>query len=346
MIRSEQTHLKTAAGTHAGMSGKNNEDSYGVSAFVLEDDAHTPALLAVLADGIGGHNAGEVASALVVETISQQVAGSDASDPVATLNEAVRTASAQVQRMAQTESGHRGMGATVVCAWIIGKRLYTAYVGDSRIYLVRGERIFRLTQDHSWVQEALDNGLITPAQAVRHPNAHVIRRYVGSPEPPDVDFRLRLTAEENTRQAIENQGMELKSGDTLLLCSDGLTDLVKDDEILDLVRRGGPDNAIQELIALANRRGGHDNITAVMIQAPKGVFSQDALQTGRKPLAATRPLILGCLCILAGLILLGIAFLGYQYLSTHATGAGATLPAATGPSMLVHNVVFTAASVS
>jgi serine/threonine protein phosphatase PrpC len=162
------------------------------------------------------------------------------------------------------------MGATCACVWIEGNRLYTAYIGDSRIYLIRDGKIQRLTVDHTWVQEAIEKGVITPEQARDHPNVHVIRRHLGSVELPDVDFRLRLSGEDNDEQARKNQGTRLKIGDVLLMCSDGLTDLVWDDEILRLVTtRNALKSAAHDLVEQANERGGYDNITVVLIGVPK-----------------------------------------------------------------------------
>ena len=151
-----------------------------------------------------------------------------------------------------------------------GERLYIAYVGDSRIYLVRDGSIQRLTIDHTWVQEAVERGIITLEQAHDHPNVHVIRRHLGSVELPDVDTRLRLNGDEDTEQAQSQQGTHLKAGDTLLMCTDGLTDLVWDDEILRLIlTRNTLKSAAEDLVEQANERGGHDNITVVLIGIPK-----------------------------------------------------------------------------
>jgi protein phosphatase len=143
-------------------------------------------------------------------------------------------------------------------------------VGDSRAYLMRGKAIKQLTKDHTWVMEAIDKGIITPEQARDHPNVHVIRRYLGSHELPNVDFRMWLTGDEKgDDDALGNQGMQLEGGDTILLCSDGLTDLVWDDEILDVVNsQANLKKAADKLVALANERGGHDNITAVLLGMP------------------------------------------------------------------------------
>jgi protein phosphatase len=268
VIPVERAHLYVAAHSHPGSRRRENEDRYGVSAFTLEDSSRTPALLAVLADGIGGHRAGEVAAELAVETISRYVAESDGSQPVETLQQAIISASQQVHARAETDPNLAGMGSTVACAWVIGMRLFTASVGDSRIYLVRDGAIHQVSTDHTWVQEAIDQGKLTPAQARLHPNAHVIRRYLGSTQEVVPDTRLRLHTAESDQHARANQGISLNPGDLLLLCSDGLTDLVSDEEILSSLVTRSLKDALEELVLLANRRGGHDNITIVTLRVP------------------------------------------------------------------------------
>jgi protein phosphatase len=299
MILADTNQLEVAADSHAGMSGKNNEDRYGVSHYRLSTSNDTPAVLAVVADGIGGHRAGEIAAGLAVETISQAVGKSDARDPVKTLINAIIEAGELIREQAEGELSQKGMGATCACVWIIGERLYTATVGDSRIYLIRDQEIRQLSIDHTWVQEALDHGALTPEQARNHPNVHVIRRYLGSPQPVVPDVRLRLDLEEDDAQAERNQGTRLRHTDRLLLCSDGLTDLVKDEEILAALQTNPLEAAVQYLINLANHRGGHDNITIV------------ALDTGKTAQGETRVLgsrvaLLGCL----GLLFLLLVALG------------------------------------
>src|SRR5512141_2773244 len=269
MIRIQRAHLNVEAQTHAGMTGKNNEDRYAVTSFVLDAENRVPVLFAVLADGIGGHRAGEVAAELAVNHIMQVVAKSDARNIAETIEEAVTEASDAIAAHSAANENLKGMGATCAIAWIIGDKLYTAYVGDSRIYLMRGGRIQQLTVDHTWVQEAIEKGILTPELAREHPNVHVIRRYLGSPEPPEPDFRLRFFDGEGDRQSEENQGVQLLPDDVILLCSDGLTDLVWNDEILETVRtRPNIKEASRALIDLANSRGGHDNITVVFVSVP------------------------------------------------------------------------------
>ena len=271
MIRTSHSSYPVAAATHPGMSGKNNEDRYAVSAYRLKKRSRVPVLLAVLTDGIGGHRAGEVAAEIAVERISQAVAASDGTQAVETLRQAITQASQEIYTLASGDPSRQGMGTTCVCAWIIDQRLYAASVGDSRLYLIRKGDIQQLNTDHTWVQEAIDQGSLKPNQIKGHPNQHVIRRYIGSPNPPEVDFRLRLfqgSGELADRTEV-NQGMLLKEGDRLVLTSDGLTDLVPEREILATYLKSDMEQANQELIELANQRGGHDNITLVAIEIPR-----------------------------------------------------------------------------
>src|SRR6185295_17771207 len=236
MIRTPRAHLNVEAQTHPGMTGKNNEDRYAVASFVLGRKNRMPVLFAVLADGIGGHRGGEVAAELAVNHIMQEVAQSDGRHTRQTIERAVAEASDAIAAHSASKDDLKGMGSTCATAWIIGDKLYTAYVGDSRIYLIRSGRIQQLTVDHTWVQEAIEKGVITPEKARDHPNVHVIRRYLGSPVPPDPDFRLNLFDGEGAHHPENNQGVQLLPNDVLLLCSDGLTDLVWNDEILEMVR--------------------------------------------------------------------------------------------------------------
>jgi protein phosphatase len=270
MIRNQRAHLHVAALSHAGMSGKNNEDRFAVLSHHLGADDPTPSLFAVLSDGIGGHRAGEVAAELAVDHISQVVSGSNGRDPLRIMEEAIQSASEAIAHHSASDNEQHGMGATCACAWVIADRLYISYVGDSRIYLSREGRIHQLTVDHTWVQEALEKKVIKPEDAREHPNVHVIRRYLGSLNLPEVDFRLKLNDSDNSVQAQKNQGMTLQVADTLLLCSDGLTDMVWADEIQKmLIESESPKVAVQKLVAKANERGGNDNITVIVMTVPQ-----------------------------------------------------------------------------
>jgi serine/threonine protein phosphatase PrpC len=322
VIPSERSHLTVTVTSHPGMSGKNNEDRYGVSAFRLESEPGLPSILAVVADGIGGHRAGEVAAEMAVETISQIVAESDASQPVQILERAIIQAGESIAVEAEANPQQKGMGSTCACAWVIGKRLYTASVGDSRIYLIRKDNIQRLTTDHTWVQEAIDQGVLNPEQARNHPNAHVIRRHLGSRSEVVPDLRLRLQPGEDDVRALANQGTLLQMGDMLLLCSDGLTDLVDDEEILAALSKPGVEEALLELVHLANQRGGHDNITIVTLGVP-------ALEAPTIPIAAQRTRSRWALAAAAMglLVLFGLVVLGGIYWYSNRPAGNPTSPA-------------------
>ena len=269
MIRSSLPHLHVAALSHAGMSGKNNEDRYAISSFQISKDDSRPALFAVIADGIGGHRAGEVAAELAVNYITAGVAESNAKKPQQILENVIQNASQSIASHSAGRDDQNGMGSTCACVWVIENRLYTAYVGDSRIYLLRGKHIQRISIDHTWVQEAYEKGIITAEQLYDHPNQHVIRRHLGGLKLPEVDFRLRIDDAESNEESERNQGFQLAPGDTILICSDGLTDLVWDDEIQKIIRsKNDMKLAAETLVNLANERGGHDNITVVIMSMP------------------------------------------------------------------------------
>ncbi|HSQ27025.1 MAG TPA: protein phosphatase 2C domain-containing protein [Anaerolineales bacterium] len=268
MIPTENPHLKIAANTDPGMSGKINEDRYSVAAFRLEDKSTAPSVFALVADGIGGHRAGEIAAELAIETINHHIQASDASKPLETLHQAIQLANKKIYSEAESDPQKKGMGSTCACCWVIGNKLYTAYLGDSRIYLLRKGKLQQISNDHTWIQSALDAGVITPDQAKGHTHAHIISRYLGSQNNVEPDTRLSLETGESVEHAMANQGMQLEEQDQILICSDGLTDLVEDHEIQSILAGPDQDKNIQDLISLANQRGGHDNITIVNLIVP------------------------------------------------------------------------------
>lgn len=330
MNRVEKTHLPVAALTHPGMKGKNNEDRFGVSSFRSKALPNVPILLAVLSDGIGGNRAGEVASELAVNLISQYVADSDGRIPQAILETAIQYASARIQQQAQQNPEQLGMGATCACAWVAGDRLFTATVGDSRIYLMRGGKIQQLSTDHTWIQEALERGLIQPEEANGHPNAHVIRRYLGSPTPPEVDFRIHIEAPETETQPPAGQGIRLLPNDFLLLCSDGLTDLVNNEEILAAFTENSLEDAGQKLIDLANQRGGHDNITLIAIQVPKAHAKAVPLAAPARPIRM-RGVLTGCIGVIALAVIAGVLAGGYFLYTGRGLPTPTSVPTLTMP---------------
>lgn len=261
--------LITAAGTHPGETRKNNEDRWALLYFRAPDGEPVTGL--IVCDGVGGHNAGEVASALAVDILSEHLARSQG-DYAATFTQAVSAASAEIAARAASQPGQRGMATTCAIAVVHGRRLYTAYVGDSRLYLYQRSagQARQISVDHTWLQAALEFGLIKPEEASSHPNQHVIIRHLGGKSDVQADLRLRLNDQETAAESIANQGLRLEAGDTVLACSDGLTDLVQADEIGAALAGPALDRAVDGLILLARQRGGHDNITIVAARIPGG----------------------------------------------------------------------------
>ena len=225
-----------ARASDTGKKRRRNEDSYVVA----------PPLFAV-ADGMGGAQAGEVASKLAAAALEDTDSGSSSGQErvIALIQEANR----RVYLRANTDPATSGMGTTMTVALVEGQVVTIGHVGDSRAYLVRAGRLEQLTEDHSLVNELLKSGKLSPQEAETHPQRSVITRAVGTD--PDVDV------DAFTVDALE--------GDVFLLCSDGLTDMVDDEGILDLVERyhDDLDRVAKSLVSAANRGGGEDNITVI-----------------------------------------------------------------------------------
>ncbi|HSG25371.1 MAG TPA: protein phosphatase 2C domain-containing protein [Anaerolineales bacterium] len=267
MIPTEKAHLLVAAATDPGMKGKNNEDQFAVSAFKVSEKDPTPSVFAMVADGIGGHRSGEVASDIAVEMISDAVASSDASQPVEIMEAAILQASQAILVQGNQNSENLGMGTTCVCTWVIGNQVFATHVGNSRLYLQRSGQLHQLNVDHTFVQEAIDAGALTIEQARSHPHANIIRRYLGSANNPEVDARIRTDRKSNF--SPENQGFRMRPGDRLLLCSDGLNDMVPHEKISTTLRQPDIHQSVSELITAANQNGGKDNITVIILEMPK-----------------------------------------------------------------------------
>ncbi len=266
------TDIQVAQGTHEGMTGKNNEDAYQFTAWQAGDRRF---YLGVVADGVGGQTAGELASRMVVESITAYFdalpeMGLAGRNMLKHLLTAINESNTAVYSRSQEDKNVQGMAATVVVAAIFNGRLYTSHVGDSRIYFWRDEQLYQITQDHSWVQEAVEAGLITAEQARTHPNRNVIRRSLGTASETEVD-QTPLSPD----HFLLKQGTPLQKGDTLLLCSDGLSDMIEDEAIAATLRQHGADldTAVSDLINQANNAGGRDNITVLLLRMLEGVSS-------------------------------------------------------------------------
>jgi len=219
--------------------------------------------LCVVCDGMGGHAAGREAAELAVATIFEVFeTAPDGTGPGKVLEEAVEEASRRVHVMHTSEIAMGRPGSTAVAVLMHAGGTEVAHVGDSRVYLVHEAQIFRVTRDHSIVQELVDRGLLTLEQAAHHPDANRITRALGMSA--DVDAELRP------------QPVHHVTGDAFILCSDGLSDLVEDGEILSIVAAEPAAQAAGKLVDLANARGGHDNITVLVLRARETALASSA----------------------------------------------------------------------
>lgn len=293
MIPSDNSHLTVAALSHPGEVREINEDRFSVTSYTRESD-NAAVTLAIVADGIGGHQAGEVASQIAVDQISGDIAKASGDDPVVELSAAIITAGRLISKSAARDEALQGMGSTIATAMVVEQHLFIVSVGDSRIYLIRSGEIQQISIDHTWVQEAIKHGILTPEEARNHPNAHVLHRHLGGEGDPIPDSRLRLSDDESDEASQANQGMSLAPHDQILLCSDGLTDLVEDDEILEVVSAHSPEEAAGALVDMARARGGHDNITMVIVEVPdaNATGSSSRLRSGLRLAAAGIALLL------------------------------------------------------
>lgn len=210
--------------------------------------------LFIVADGMGGHKAGDFASKYTVETIEREIRTSFEKNPTIMIKKAIQTANKAVRKKASEDPNLTGMGTTVVVATVIGKYLQVANVGDSRLYVANESEIKQITRDHSLVEEMIRLGGITREDARLHPDKNIITRAVGARDEVDVDFFT----------------VELRPSDCILMCSDGLTNMLEDREILDILKTyNDPKNLVetaQALIDAANNNGGKDNIAVVLVK--------------------------------------------------------------------------------
>jgi serine/threonine protein phosphatase PrpC len=247
----EPIRIVFAKGTDVGRKRGHNEDY--VDAFSPPDPAkrRQKGELFIVADGMGGHQAGEVASKSAVQTISHEYYADPEREIAGSLSRAIQRASALIYQQAQESPSRAGMGTTVVAAVVRGQELCLANVGDSRAYLMRNGAIKQVTRDHSFVEEQIRAGILTREEARTHPQRNVITRALGAG--PDIE--------------VDTYCGKLVPGDTLLLCTDGLSEYVQAEEIQTILSQHSPQETIPRLIAMANERGGNDNITALVIQA-------------------------------------------------------------------------------
>lgn len=251
--RAPSVTVRTTFGakTDLGMIRENNEDKFD---FMEPQD---PELLATrgcvyaVADGMGGHAAGQIAAEIALKTFLKSYYASSERPPDEALAAAFSSANAAVYDAASVVPGRSGMGCTLTALAIVEDRFHIAHVGDSRVYLIREGVISQLTDDHSWVAEQVRRGAMTPEDAERSPFRNVITRSIGAG--PSVEAQIVTDT--------------VREGDVFLLCSDGLTSMVPEETILRVALSDlGPSFAAAQLVDEANARGGHDNITVLIVR--------------------------------------------------------------------------------
>lgn len=260
------TNIRLSAATNVGLVRQNNEDNFVINKDLSQPEWLIPSAdevvslgeygsLIVVADGMGGANAGEVASAIAIETVQEMFSVQSLENMVLSqknieehLKTVIKTADINIYNHSKADESTHGMGTTIVICWIIGNEAHVAWCGDSRCYVFRNDSFMRVTKDHSFVQGLVDEGKITEEEAFDHPYSNVITRCLGS---------------EGERAMPEVRTLTLNDGDIYLLCTDGLCGLCRDNEIMDIVMANYNDLAVCRdiLIQAALEAGGHDNVT-------------------------------------------------------------------------------------
>lgn len=237
--------IKTAYLTDTGRTRELNEDAI----YASEKPVGNLPNLFIVADGMGGHNAGDFASTFTVDTLVEEIENSFEKNPSIIFQKAIQVANQKLREIAAADLRKRGMGTTVVAATCMGKYLQVANVGDSRLYVVN-DTIKQITTDHSYVEEMIKRGNLQRENARSNPNKNIITRAVGAKNDIQADIYV----------------LELKPGDLLLMCSDGLSNMLEDEEMRMIIKRQRDIVEMAEkLVEAANENGGKDNISVILI---------------------------------------------------------------------------------
>jgi len=244
--------LEAASLTDVGLQRANNEDSSLYWEPESDDEFRRKGRLAVIADGMGGHDGGQEASRMAVETVRQVYEHEFAGDPQATLVAGLQTAHNAIQHFAAQHPQFTGMGTTCTALAIVDRQLSFAHVGDSRLYLLREDKLSRLTRDHSYVSRLVETGIVRLEDAESHPQRHILTAALGSghaivPDAPE-------------------QSVTLQEGDTLILCTDGLWGVVGEQELAQVARSSAATDTCLKLVRSALEHGGPDNVTVIVLR--------------------------------------------------------------------------------
>ncbi|HEX3030581.1 MAG TPA: Stp1/IreP family PP2C-type Ser/Thr phosphatase [Clostridia bacterium] len=243
--------MKFAVKSDAGSVRENNEDSYNI----IAGYSGIP-IAFIIADGMGGHNSGEVASKMAVEYISNYILRypdtfSDDADMPSVISDIIKKANSSVFELSKEQEANYGMGTTLILAVEGNKKLFIGHVGDSRAYVIRNNEIARITVDHSYVEELVKLGSLTREEAENHPQKNIITRALGCSEDIEVDI----------------YDYDMCENDIFVLCTDGLTNMLEEEEIKEIVlQNDNPEAACDILVRKANENGGEDNITVIVFK--------------------------------------------------------------------------------
>jgi serine/threonine protein phosphatase PrpC len=255
--------------TDVGCHRTNNEDYYCYAEPDDDEEYRKRGRLVVVADGMGGHEGGQIASGLAVEMVRSAYFRNEPADAHDALVAAFQDAHSAIQNHAEEHPELQGMGTTCTAAALLDGHLIYGHVGDSRLYLLRNNEFSQVTRDHSYVQRLIDTGMLRAEEAKDHPDKNVLTSALGA-DTVQADFA--------------EQPMPLQAGDTLLLCTDGLHGLVSDEEMRAAAGGLAPSEACRSLVEMAKSRGGFDNITVQIVRVEKGVEGASGNPAGAEEL--------------------------------------------------------------
>jgi protein phosphatase len=243
--------IDTASLSHIGRVRQRNEDSSGFSRPTGKKEREERGSIFVVADGMGGHRGGDIASRIAVDTVITTYYASGETNPKKALQQSFSEANQAILDKSRNEVNLFGMGTTCTAMVVINSDAYFAHVGDSRAYVLRGGELNQITEDHSLVGEMVKSGIISNEDAVNHPKRNVITRSLGTHPDLVTDF--------------PDSPFKLEGGDIFLLCTDGLTSLVNDSELKEILASQSPPDACNSLVERANQNGGKDNVTVQVL---------------------------------------------------------------------------------
>lgn len=272
LVESPQVSIdyRAVAATDVGSVRENNEDHLVFIRPFDKQIRNSHGCLALVADGMGGHSNGEIASKMASEIIARNYFDTDL-DILDSLKRAFEIANKSIFQKASRKPRLKGMGTTCTAVVLVNDKIYVAHVGDSRAYLFKGNEIIQLSTDHTYVQHLLDKGEITHEESLSHPQRNVITRAMGTSAKVQADFALHASS--------------FEEGDRLLICSDGLYEYLNPQELQEMLKGPNLNANAQSMIALAKKRGGHDNISVLIAETFSTNSSEDIKETQKLKLS-------------------------------------------------------------